>query len=619
MASSQERSLMIASRPKQGQSLACSSPTTGVMTLPVHLPLFNRINRLRDCRRGMIYPVVLFSSLIVATIGLASLQLIRLQSRGLSESNDFTEAKICARAAIDLGMGVIRQDAFWRIHHGNGTWFEDRVVGEGTCALSAEDPVDGDVRRGDNHPVILTGVGRSGDAVYRLSVRIEVGPRVGSCLETSMTSQLDIDVNSSTLTSNQTICGNDKVDCDHASTINADVEAVDSIDGSGYTKQKTLRQTAREIPAPTEALEYYLANGTTIPITSLSQWTSVQLVMNPSFETGTVGWYPRNDCQINRTSADSEDGTYSLAVTQRVSGTDSAAYDLDLNSIRSGDRYELAIPMKSTANGQAKAVMIIESSGDGIQVFESPSTTLDDNEEWFVVGGQVRPAWLGTLLRATVGIVTDNNADHLLDAVDIKNVTFDDQDYVIDRRLFSPTSNPFGATNPEGIYVIDCQDEDVQISDCRIVGTIVFLNPGGSCAITGSICWEAAVANYPALLSNGELMINLSASGLSEAALGTRFNPPGTPFPYRGGSADNDQDDAFPSSMAGLIYTGGKLTFSGTTTVDGVVISHDTIKLDSANVNLRYTPVYLDNPPPGFDGGEVTMQPVPGTWRRTTE
>ena len=39
--------------------------------------------------------------------------------------------------------------------------------------------------------------------------------------------------------------------------------------------------------------------------------------------------------------------------------------------------------------------------------------------------------------------------------------------------LLSPSSNPFGPTNPNGLYYIDCGNQELTIKNCRIIGTLI--------------------------------------------------------------------------------------------------------------------------------------------------
>ena len=47
--------------------------------------------------------------------------------------------------------------------------------------------------------------------------------------------------------------------------------------------------------------------------------------------------------------------------------------------------------------------------------------------------------------------------------------------------VLSPASNPYGPVDsPNGVYVIDCQGQNLTIQRVRIVGTLIVLNPGSA-------------------------------------------------------------------------------------------------------------------------------------------
>lgn len=181
--------------------------------------------------------------------------------------------------------------------------------------------------------------------------------------------------------------------------------------------------------------------------------------------------------------------------------------------------------------------------------------------------------------------------------------------------VLSPASNPYGATNANGIYVIDCQGQSLIITNCRIAGTLVLLNPGLSTAVTGSVRWVPAVTNYPCLLVNGSIALQMSSSNLSEGALSTNFNPPGTPYVYPSGSTDSDTSDSYPSSIAGLVYVSGNVTTSNAPTVSVLVIK-GTLSV-GGTLTLSYDSTPYTTPPPGFY--TVTMTPSQGSWKRIVD
>ena len=573
-----------------------------------------------DQRRGAIYVVVLLTATIVATIAGASLQLMRLQGREAATSVDFIKARSNARAAIELGMLKIRNDPYWRTNLGNGTWINSQVIGSGTFSLSASDPLDNNVSLGENHPLMLTGVGTSGTANFRTSVRLEVGPRVGSCFEVSMLAGGDLDIDGAILTSDQVISSNTKVNASGGATVHANVEAFESIGGSTYTKSKQIVESARAMPDLNNVLSFYLAQGTTIPYTALPQWIESELITNPSFESGTENWYPSTNCTLATSTSQTIQGNQSLKVSHRATTQDVATHTISPSSLQNGNTFHLSIPIFPTAVSSALGLLTLTSSGDGVQTYTTSVSALEKDVngffKWVDLKADFTPTWTGTLTAATVSIWTDVKADFYLDKVSLTDITYERDSYVIDRQLLSPGVNPFGATNAQGIYVINCDGEDVNVGRSRIVGTLVFLNPGSASSILDSVCWEAAVYNYPALLSNDKLNIALNSAGVDEARLGINLNPPGTPYPYIGGVANTTNSDAFPSKITGLIYTADELNFSNSPTISGVVIAHAKINVDTSSLTIGYLSTYLNDPPPGFESATISMKAVPQSWQR---
>ncbi|MFG0261811.1 MAG: carbohydrate binding domain-containing protein [Novipirellula sp. JB048] len=569
-------------------------------------------------RRGGIAAIVLFASLLVASIGLASLQLTRLQGRSAEESADFIAARVHARGALELGMLRIRNDPLWRIRLHSGDWDGEHAIGEGSFSLSALDPIDNNIAQGDNHPVILTGTGRQGDAVFQTSVRLEVGPRSGSCLEVSMMGGDDIEIKDATLTSDQTICANDNVDAGGSSIVNANVEAYKSVNGSTYTKSTQQRSTRRDMPDRYSVLDYYLAQGTPIHYTGLRTWPQPELLTNTTFEIDTQAWYANGSCTLRRSSEEDKDGDYSLLVTDRADPMAVAAQDLDPDSLRSGDTYRVSLHVFPVVDAQVQAVLTLQSSESGTQTLTTPLMTLK-GDEWSNVVGDFKPTWSGTLTQATLSLSIDVADDYYMDSVSLLNTTYPAGSYVLDG-LLSPTHNPFGGeTNAKGIYIIECNGKHVQVGKSRIVGTLVFLNPGDDTIIQGPLVWEPAVLNYPALLTNDTLRIALPATGFNESDVGMNLNPAETPYPINGGSSNSilSNTDSYPSKISGLIYSSKHLKFSNNSTVTGVVIAHDDIRVEASALNVSYSSIYMNDPPPGFDNDTVTMKVVPGTWQRS--
>src|SRR6185369_8069309 len=146
------------------------------------------MNHRPHAQRGSIYLTALGVSMLIVVIGVGAVLIGRVEARTGSTANDFAEARLAARSGLELAMLTIYNDPYWRTHLGNGQWYTNKAVGNSTFSLSAADPVDGDVTNGDNDPVVLTSTGMKGGTKYMISMRMEVSPRVGSCLEVSMCS-----------------------------------------------------------------------------------------------------------------------------------------------------------------------------------------------------------------------------------------------------------------------------------------------------------------------------------------------------------------------------------------------------------------------------------------------
>jgi hypothetical protein len=179
--------------------------------------------------------------------------------------------------------------------------------------------------------------------------------------------------------------------------------------------------------------------------------------------------------------------------------------------------------------------------------------------------------------------------------------------------LLSPSSNPFGATNPMGIYVIDCGGQNIKVQNMRLVGTLVLLNTGSSSAIQNSVNMAPSVANYPTLLVSGSIQLNYTNALLSESSAGN-LNPASTPY---NGTSNSTATDSYPSAIQGLVYASGSVSIknSSNVTIHGILIAGGSLSVQGT-LNLNYDSTCYKNPPPGFFYLPPPMIVSPGTWAR---
>lgn len=220
-------------------------------------------------------------------------------------------------------------------------------------------------------------------------------------------------------------------------------------------------------------------------------------------------------------------------------------------------------------------------------------------------GGTLSPAPARTLPAATVFDVYKANGN----AINYNSIPSG----VISNCLLSPTNNPFGGgTNAQGIYVIDCQNNDLQITTCRIVGTLVLLNAGAGSCVQTKVLMEPAVSNFPCLMVQGPFTLKTNSVALSEGGV-VNFNPAGCGYPYPGGSTNINMTDSYPNVINGLVYVSGNLTTNSNPAVHSLVVGGTWTA--AGTLTLSYTNRYLLNPPPGF-GSLGNVAAVPGSWRR---
>ncbi|HBE68458.1 MAG TPA: hypothetical protein DDW52_09960 [Planctomycetaceae bacterium] len=186
--------------------------------------------------------------------------------------------------------------------------------------------------------------------------------------------------------------------------------------------------------------------------------------------------------------------------------------------------------------------------------------------------------------------------------------------YQLDDAVLSPNNNPWGPTNPEGVYVIDCQGEEIHVEELRVLGTLCLLNPGPDSRLEKSLFFEPAISNFPSLLVEGSIEVRFdSDKELDEKSV--NFNPIGSPY---AGVEDNDTSDEYPCEIRGLVYVSGTLDFEADnkdSNFDGVVICGAVAA--NSDCSFDYDSIFLQYPPPGFGSGS-TMAIIPGSYTRVS-
>ncbi len=547
-------------------------------------------------RRGSTYIIVVGTALIVSVLSLSALTIQRIQRRSFTATADAEQARLFAQGAIRIGMLRIENDPDWRYSFANGVW---ETTEEYT--IEGFDRSDGDLADATEDPLVLVGTGKSGKAIQKMQVSLAPENRALSCLEVAMHADDSIELRSAYMPYASTISSNNSVYEEGFSAIYCDVEAVNGIVGNEFYGKVTNGIEPREMP-PQSVFDYYKSQGTWIDIMAIPQAGSQNLLVNSGLEFGATGWFPYFGlCQLGQTTQQAHTGEASMAATQRQDVWAGPGQDVT-GMLINGGTYSSSVWLKQYPyNSPMIGFLWVETTMEGKWVEMTPWGSWPAGDFWQNLTGTRTVTWAGTLIRAEWYALSGYHTyDYYMDDAELREVGLSGR--LIARKLISPTSNPFGnETNPEGIYVIDCQGQNIYIERSRIVGTLVLLNPGAQSSIrAASVNWEPAAANFPALLVDGNFAIEATDTGLSEHLTGTNFNPPGTPYGAQG--EDLDRADTYSSLIQGIVYVSGHLSFANDPGIYGVVVANSIEVVDS--FDLAHNPSYLSNPPPGFSGPE---------------
>ena len=578
-------------------------------------------------RRGTIYIITLGMSLIVAILATAGLLAVRAQRNRSELLKQMVQARLNAQSGLEIALLQIAETDTWRSDFLNGEPTVTMAAAGEISSFTVVDPVDDGLEDDPLDPVVITATGVSGPATQKIEVRLEARQPGLRCLEPVIHCDGNTIFDSTTVVGDRLVSSNHDLKAEAGSHIYVDAEAKDKIeakDGSIFHANTTLEgDWPREMPDRGSVLDYYLQNGTPIDIADLPLWGAEQIV-NADMGDGTTAWMPFI-CNL-ALDAEPSQTPWSIRAFGRwipIAGPRQAIDDV----IQSGETYALSADVKVIGGTMNMRIdMLVEGSVSGTRVLSTTWTTVGDTE-FTTVNGNVTPTWTGSLVRAFFWVRSAWKTNGFkLDDASLRVANTPANCRVVHRVVLSPTINPYGAgdTNPEGIYVIDCNSAPIVVKDCRIVGTLVLIGQNEpDSRIRGSINWEPAVfwddpsvPNLPILLSDKELRFDMSASDLSEELININFNPPGVPY---SGSEDSDKADVYPSIFKGIVYTMKNAYVESDFRIHGALVAHDGMTFTGANVNATYEPVYFwYNAPPGFQA-DLIMEIVPGSYRRVVD
>jgi len=113
----------------------------------------------------------------VTAIGLGSIAVSRVQTRGVTQSNQWSEARMLAFSASEHAMYQINNTTSWRANL-NGVTVR-KTLGNGNFSWRVIDPQDGDLADDASDPATLMATGTVDDAVFTLKIKLSTPEQSG--------------------------------------------------------------------------------------------------------------------------------------------------------------------------------------------------------------------------------------------------------------------------------------------------------------------------------------------------------------------------------------------------------------------------------------------------------
>jgi len=224
----------------------------------------------RPSRRGSVYVAVLGVAMILGIIGLASMQIARIELRAGVASDEMARAALTAQSAVEFALGRVETDPNWRTTYTHGveepanSWISLDATGDFKFVFLDS---DGDLADDPNDGVTVRGIGRAGGATSVATVQLEPAGSGLTSLKVALHAAGNVDFNGGTFNNDQILSSNNNVH-KYSGVVNSDVEAVNNITGSinGFT---TTGVAPRDMPDVSTVFDYYLANGTWIDLNDI--------------------------------------------------------------------------------------------------------------------------------------------------------------------------------------------------------------------------------------------------------------------------------------------------------------------------------------------------------------
>ena len=464
---------------------------------------------------------MLGTSLIVRCLALSALALQRLQNRMLTASADIRQAQLNAEAAIELGLLAMKQDDNWRT-----TAVERQLVHQPrhrrrhVHACSVTDPVDANLADNADDPVVMLGIGYSGEAEQRVSGTVDPTQRAARLPPLGVAAGDTISLSGSTLRGRQLWLDFGQLDL---RVLVAGLRQRrgghhQRLDLQRHDHADRLQPSGPTMPDWSTVFNYYThqrhgdqhqqpADRNAQPGPQRRHRKSARPIgpaRRPAHLPPTVQQSNLRQPLGGATACESDKPqlAWNAGAAQSIDGyrqTRAAVHDRSLGLFHWLPALPDYFRITHLHQGHGTAA---NNSGPQVLPTLCDRRTLDDRSP------PRSPRRPGAAISEyafvkIAGAECRTTGDFYVDDLDHPRNNH--------RPIHLPPGaqpgvNPFGVTtNAQGIYWINCGGNKLVIERSRIQGTLLVVNPGaGSCIGNGPINWSPAVAGYPALLVDAD-------------------------------------------------------------------------------------------------------------------
>jgi hypothetical protein len=469
-------------------------------------------------------------------------------------------------------------------------------------SVNASDPTDTSFADSVAEPVLLEATGSVGNSVQKSSGLL----LAESTLRQSMMFHLhcgdDLTVSDATVEGPGWIGVKDQISVSGVNSVRCDVMTGDTDSPSGFLHRIALGATLEDPPTYSDFSDI-VSLGTAVSNAQIpnAAATTAETILNPDFGRGPEGWMTAPDGDLDTFSSGGVGNSSCAEVDSRPSSSCGLVHDVT-GIIRKGLQTQLSAAVMPLSSASTFELSLIVTTTTGTSTAASWTSGSINAGSFYTsiqtISTTVTPTWSGRLISAQLKVRTNGagsagTQDFLVDNVSMR-ITSAPSGKAIYRTVVSAGTNPFSVTsNSNGIYVLDCGGNDVTISDCMIVGTLVLRNTGTVRVGSGPIQWRPARPGLPALVVDGDLVLSFSRFGLTERELNVNLNPSSTAD--ENGSTDSSMNDTYMPEIRGLIFASGDVTLAGDLRINGTVISGDDMTIQQ-RATMGFAPQYLTVP-----------------------